>query len=77
MDPVTLVPPGHKWDMVILFPTWDSPGPDTLIHTLASPALLILGPHLGLNLDLVTVVPTWVSPGPVASRSHMNHTWTW
>ena len=74
MDPVTLVPPGHKWDMVILFPTWDSPGPDILIHTLASPALLILGPHLGLNLDLVTVVPTWVSPGPGDSRSHMNHT---
>ena len=34
---MTLVAPGHQWDMVNLFPTWDSPGLDNLLHTLASP----------------------------------------
>ena len=57
--------PEPQLDMITLFHSWASTGPDDTVTL------------LGLNPDLVTVVPTWVSPGTGDSRSHTNHTWTW
>ena len=52
-------------DMITLFHSWASTGPDDTVTL------------LGLNPDLVTVVPTWVSPGTGEWDSYLGLTRTW